>query len=424
MRKIIATAVVGMIGFTLAGCSTSPTAKEDAGSGTESVTMWGWRQDKPWAGLIEEYNATNPKVRVDYQGYKGDEYNQVLQTGLSGDSGPDLVMLRSYGGLETVVAGGSVAPIDEDVPELSTFPDDVLAGARSVNDDKMYGVPFTVISSQMFYNTKLLEEVGLEEPKTWDEFITLCDKLKAVGHTPIAQGALDSWTLPVARDIVGASAYDGPEFQKSLLAGKATFEDPAYAKANQALLNLKPYFPKGFEGLSLGDSIALFASGKAAMLPGGIWLLADLRKQAPDMKIGLFSAPRLDGSKEEPFTMGYVDGALGMASNLEGEEREGAVAFLKWATTKEFGQYVADELLSLPAVPEVASSDELLREATEAYTSNPTPYLTYTGFDYGSPSGTSLEYDNLQRMMLGEATGAEVGSALQEGISQWFKPSE
>lgn len=395
----------------------------DAAAGT-ALTCWGWREDEAWVGLMEQYNATEPEVKVEYRGYRADEYNSVLQTGLSGNSGPDLMMLRSYGGMETVVAGGGIAPVEDGVPELADFDEVGLAGARSVDDGKVYGIPFATVTGHVIYNAGLFAEHGLNEPQTWDEFIELNDALTEQGISPLAVGALDSWALPIVRDIMGASGYGGPDLQQGILNGETNFLDEGYTTANQTLHDLSKYFPEGFEGLSYADAQALFISGQSAMFPAGLWQLAEFRAQAPDLEYGIFDVPRIDGSTEDPYTMGYVDGSIGMSSRLEGGQREAALAFLRWVAGEDFGRGVANDLSSVPAAPGIEPEDELMAKAISGYEGNPTPYLTYVSFDYGTPSGTQLEYDNIQRMLLGEIDAASVGQAVHDGIDQWFEPTE
>lgn len=416
-KTSISAALVGAV-LVASACSSTGESPE-----SDPLSMWGWRQDDVWNQLIAAYNATDPAVPVEYQGYLATEYNTVLQTGLSGGDGPDLMMLRSYGGLETLVAGGSVAALDGEVEALEALPSDVLDGARSIQDGHVYGVPFQLVTANILYNVELFSEHGLEEPATWEEFIAICDTLQSAGVTPLAAGVLDSWVLPLYRDLFGAADYDGPDFLERVRSGEADFTDPAYAQANQTLSDLTQYFPQGFEGLSYVDANSIFLSGEAAMYPGGIWELSTFQAEGT-VEMGLFNVPRTDGSSDAPYAMGYVDGAFGMNADLDGAAKDGAIAFLEWAGSAEFGSAIANQTLALPAVPGVEPADPLLAKATAAYYENPTPYLTYVGFDYGTPSGTSLEYDNLQRLLLGQITASEVGDNVQAGISQWFTPEQ
>ncbi|MGM7678660.1 ABC transporter substrate-binding protein [Microbacterium sp. A94] len=413
-----------MVGITalalsLTACAGVGTAEEANDENT--LTIWGWRGDAPWVEMLEGYGADNG-VAIEYSSFKGEEYNSVLQNGLSSSSGPDIVMLRSYGGLSTLVAGGQIAALDEaSSPALANMSEAAIDGARMSADGKVYGVPFQIVTGNIIYNADLLAEHDLTEPTTWEEFVELNDALLEVGVTPMAAGVLDSWILPIYRDLFAGSVYGGAELAEAIAAGDTDFTDPGYAEANEVLLKLAKYFPKGFEGLNYEDAKSLFASGQAAMYPGGIWELATFQESMQGTELGLFDVPAVDGG--ETLTMGYVDGSFGMSAALEGDSKAAAEDFLEWVGSAEFGQLIADDLLSLPVVEGVVPSDELLAVAAEGFQAHPAPYLTYVHFDNGTPSGTTLEYDNLQKMMIGSISPAEVGVAVQTGISQWFTPS-
>jgi len=411
MKKVLGIVAVAAMAGALAGCAGGAESDE------EVLTVWGWRNEAPWVELIEGFEGDG--FTVEYKSYKPDEYNQILQTGLSGSTGPDIVMLRSYGGLDTLVAGGGVAALEEDFEGLANIPENLVDGLRSQSDGKVYGVPFQSVTANVLYNKTLLDSLGLSEPTTWDEFIALNEALLAEDVTPMAAGALESWILPIYRDLFGAAAYDGPAFAEELRAGSTTFEDERYAAANETLVDMTKYFPRGFEGINYADANALFIAGEAALYPGGIWELAVFKDAMPDVELGIFNAPPVTG--DEPYAMGYLDGGIGMAANLEGEKRDNALAFLEWVGSEDFGQLIADDLLAIPAVNGVTPADPLLAEAATAFEEHPTPYLTYVNFDFGTPSGTSLEYAGLQKMVIGESEPSQVGAEVQAGIQQWFK---
>ena len=61
-------------------------------------------------------------------------------------------------------------------------------------DEKSYGVPYATNASGILYNKEKFTELGLEIPKTWDEFIVLSEKIKTSGETPFYLTLKDAWT--------------------------------------------------------------------------------------------------------------------------------------------------------------------------------------------------------------------------------------
>ena len=54
-----------------------------------------------------------------------------------------------------------------------------------------FAVPLVAVSHGILYNKDIFLREDLSIPYTWEDFITLCDTLKARGYTPLANGALD-----------------------------------------------------------------------------------------------------------------------------------------------------------------------------------------------------------------------------------------
>ena len=62
--------------------------------------------------------------------------------------------------------------------------DDAFMPSVSAND-QVYGAPFgSAFGGGILYNKKVYEKLGLEVPKTWDEFMANNAKIKAAGHRP------------------------------------------------------------------------------------------------------------------------------------------------------------------------------------------------------------------------------------------------
>ena len=53
-------------------------------------------------------------------------------------------------------------------------------------DGGVYGLPFGYACWSLFYNRGLFREHGWKEPRTWDEFFALCDRIRAAGIAPVS----------------------------------------------------------------------------------------------------------------------------------------------------------------------------------------------------------------------------------------------
>jgi len=416
--------IVAAGALALTGCAPSSSSSEQSGEDV-TLTVWSWRTEdiEQYNRIFDVYEEAHPGVTIEFEAFLNTEYNQLLTTGLSGSDGPDVAMVRSYGGLQGWVSAGQLVALDDKVEGLDAIEPAVLAGARGHEDGKIYAVPFATQPFQMFYNKTLFDELGLEEPTTWDEFIALNEKLLAEGVTPMALGAKDSWVLPIFADIIGAGRYGATDFEAAVLSGEKNFTDADYVASLQLVADMQKYLSPDVVGVGYTDSQIQFTSGLAAQYPGGTFELTTFKTQAPDMELGVYQVPLPPQAKaDQPVTPAYADG--GFAINSASKHQEEAAELLNWIASKEFAQLFADELSMFSAIPGVEYKDELLQEMWDLYTASPASYLLLVNFRYGEPQGTAVLGEGVQQLFLGELDAAGLAQKLQTGVDQWFVPGE
>lgn len=404
---------------------TTSTSSSDPATDDEPVTLvlWSWQDAyaEEWAAIFDVFEEQHPSIEIEFRGISGTEYDTVLRTGLSSADGPDVAFLRAYGLLQPVVAGGNVVAVDGLVDGLDSLPDAVLDGARSVEDDRIYGVPFALQTLQLFSNDDVMAEHGLSQPSTWGELLESCDTLRDAGVAPIAAGVSSAWILPAYLTVFGATSYGGSAFTDEVRSGATNFTDPRYVSAIGNLDQVAARcFPEGAEGLSAGDAKTLFLSGEAAMHVAGSWDIIDIA--AAGFPVSVFPSPATpDASDDVRLTPGYVDGSIGI--NAESPHQDEAVQLLEWLTTPEFGNLLMDELIQPSVVPGTTTNHPLLQQAIDYYGEHPTSWIEYSDFSYGSPDAWTLSQENLQAMLLDQQAPEDVAEAVDRGVSQWLEPS-
>lgn len=425
-RLSVAVALAALVTGSAAACAPSSggSGSGPSAGGDQTLTVWSWRTEDAaaYADIFSTFEKAHPGVKVTFKAFKNTEYNQVLTTGLSGSGGPDVAQVRSYGQLQPTVASGSLVKLDGLV-DLKSWDQGVVQSAKGKADGALYAVPLARQTIQMFYNKTLFAQNNLKVPTTWQQFLDVTKALKGAGTTPMAVGAKDAWTLPIVHEALAAPRFGAGEFAKNVVAGKTTFTDPNWVASVQVLDQVKPAMPDNVVGVAYTDAQILFASGKAAMFPGGSYELGFFKKQNPELQIGTFEVPAPTGSPTmKTTTPTYADGAF--AVSAKGAHQDLAKQFVQWTATQEFGQLVADKLQQISAVPGVTYADPTLAEMAKRGQENGSPYLLLTDFRYGTPSGTDLFGAGAQELLLGRKDAAAVSADLQSGISQWFKPAK
>ena len=403
-----------------------PAAEEATEEEVEEVTLtvWSWRpeDEDAYNEIFDVYEAANPGVTIEFVAYVNTDYNNILATGLTGEGGPDVPQVRSYGGIQPLIEAGQLLPIDEDV-DLSNFPAAALKSTSGLSDGRVYAVPTGVQGFTAYYNADIFDELGLEEPQTWDEFIAVLDALQAADYIPIAAPAKDVWMLPLIHDAVAATRYGGPDFEAAVLSGEKDFNDPDYVASIGVIQDLQQYLPDDVVGIGYIDSKTLFLSGQAGIFFGGSFEVGFWRNEGPDMNLGLFPVPpHPDALVDTPLVPGWYDGSFGV--NALSEHPEEAKAFVAWMATPEYGQLFTEKIKMMSAIPGMKPTDSLLLEFSDLYSEYPASYLHLVNFRYGDPWGSNLLADGVAAMFLGEMTPDEIGASIQDGVSQWFTPGQ
>ncbi|MBE7734111.1 extracellular solute-binding protein [Devosia faecipullorum] len=387
----------------------------------QDLTFWSWRQEDraAYEQFIDTFEAANPGINVKFETFEAANYNTILSTALAGGTGPDVMMVRAYGGLENVALAGYLEPLSTDnVPALADFAAPALAAESVRADGKVYAVPFASQTQLVIYNKAIFDANGLEEPQTWDELVAASQKLKDAGVIPFANGTATAWQNETVTFGLGSSLM-GTDFYNELMAGTADFTDARFTGALAAVAELADnYFPDGFIGLDYPSAQQLFASGMAGMFVGGSYEMATFKGLNKDIELGVFAAPGKAADDAKLVGL-YFDG--GYAANAAGANKEASVKFLNYLASHEFGQAFANTLSNISTVPGVTFDNPLLAEVNDLNKSS-IPYLMLAHFRYGEPSGSVLIQGEMQKLFAGETTPEAIGEALTSGLSAWYEP--
>lgn len=163
----------------------------------------------------------------------------------------------------------------------SFLPRDVLKSMTY--DGQIVAVPLNIHGENWMYgNSKILADNGLAMPKTWDEFFTAADALKAKGIIPIAIGG-EAWQqVIILRAIV---AGDSADFYRKVFVDRdaKAASSPEMRKAFEILAKVKSYADAGSAGRNWNDTTNLVITGKAAFNIMGDWAKGEFTnaKQKP-----------------------------------------------------------------------------------------------------------------------------------------------
>lgn len=174
-------------------------------------------------------------------------------------------------------------------------------------------VPATYYWWGMFYRKSNFAKWGVRElPKSWDDFLDLCDKLKSKGIAPIGLGAGGNtpWVASAWFDYLDIR-INGAQYHRELLAGKHRFDDPEVRKVFDRWQEVHRYFDPNGTALAFQDATTALLNGKTGMMLIGTFFADSAPKNALD-DIDFFRFPIIDAKvplAEEAPVDGYFASA-------------------------------------------------------------------------------------------------------------------
>jgi len=265
------------------------------------VTLKMWNDKIGWTSVYEKLFkdfTEETGINVEVTGYYDIEgYIGTIKTLVGQPECPDVFTWWSGKTMEELADTGGLMNIDfayEANPGIPKSAMDALSYKGVV-----YGIPFTgVLTWPIVYDKWSFAKAGCEPPRTWDEFLEVCEKLKAAGITPFANGWA-SWQGFIFPDEIAIRLH--PDWYEKLNAGKASYTDPEMKEVFQIIidLNKKGYFGDPNYILTLKSptevptSIRMLANHEAAMLYYGEWITGFLKAEGYE-NWGMFMLPNID----------------------------------------------------------------------------------------------------------------------------------
>ncbi|WP_055109206.1 ABC transporter substrate-binding protein [Paenibacillus ihumii] len=277
---------------------------------------------KEYDDYVKRFNEKYPDILIEFEASQTD-YNQQIKVRMASGELPDLMFIPDIPNSDLPKY---FAPLDD--LELSA---EVTFKDFKSYDGKLYGITTGNSTSGIVYNKKAFADAGITEiPRTWDEFLAACEKLKQNGVIPLSSNFKDKWPL-------GNWVYDLPRviennknFPNERLDMEAPFSmDNGYGKAMSLLRTLaeKDYLEKDINSTNWEQSKKDVANGKMGMYFLGNWVINQvIGVGAESDNIGFFPLP-FDNSGE---IRAGLNPDFFYAVNKDSKNLEATKAFLTW----------------------------------------------------------------------------------------------
>ncbi len=357
MKKLAFAVVV----LTLFGAGLAFAAGEAEEPSTETVEIVFAVNETPiltsdfWSIVSNRFMEANPGVVVENiaQPSSNIMIRDYLKTLLATGQFPDIMVMASPA--DFVAADALMALPTESLSYL-------LDPEVGQINGKSYVAVYKYQVGGFWFNKTAFRELGLSEPQTFDELLSLCETIEAAGQIPISMGLKDGWPqLVLASMILSADVLaEDPEWGLKRNADEVQFSDENLVRALTKYQTLVQNFANDdLASVTYVQMLEYFFSGRALMLPMGSWVQGEAVRVNPDFEVGFFPVP----SDEAADTIS-VWANEGLAINANTDHPEVCLDFVDFFfnDTVWYSQFLQTEML-FPGTKEVVEYEmSALRE--------------------------------------------------------------
>ena len=364
-KKTLSLAMAGITALSLTACgggnsetaapagqgdSKQTTAESAQAEGEQKVITFMHRfPDEPYNTFINtklaEYEQMHPDIKFNIISAQNQEYKEKIKIVVGSEDTPDIFFSWVGDFTERFIREDLIldlTPYLEADPEWKdSFIESQLE--QYVNADGMqYGIPFRLDCKLFFYNKAIFDEHNLTVPTTWDEFINVCETLKAAGITPISFGNQEPWSASHYIGTLNQICVPDEVREKDYNPKTGEFTDPGYVEALQYYQQILQYTNDNPNGVKPDMGRTNFIMEQSAMYYAELIEIPYIKADNAEMEFGMFNFPKIEGAKgNQDILTGVPEGFVVSSKTKYPDE---CVEFLKWFLGKEVGTQMCQEI--------------------------------------------------------------------------------
>ncbi|WP_205093785.1 ABC transporter substrate-binding protein [Thalassobacillus pellis] len=354
-----------VVSLSLMGCNSGASTAEGGSSSdgkTKTINFVHWRgeDNEAFSHLIKKFEEKNPGIKVQMNIYSSNSYQSKIQPTLLSGKGADV--FASFPGSRFSVLQKAGAYEDlSDQEFLNSFSENLLKAGQV--DGKQLAVPFQLVYNQPVYNKGIFEELGLTPPDDWKGFLELCETLKKNGYIPLL------WSGDIsAGQFINPMVMNNQPTADALARiekGEVKLTDEWFVKTLSQIktLNDNGYLQENPLGTKKAGAASMLAQEKGAMLAHGSYIMATVKQQNPDIKLGLL-AP-ITVPKDKAKYLGIHTATFMLGINKNSKYKEAAAKFIEFLTQPENASYYAKKTGQLLTLKEVEYDSPALKESAK-----------------------------------------------------------
>ena len=407
-RSVAAVLALGMCMTGLAGCGS-----EKRADGKTEIEVVSYKPEavKAFEKIEKRFNETHDDIHLTIS--SPNEAMTILKTRFIREDYPDIIAIGgdiNYSNFLDADLFDDISDLDE-VQTVKQAYLDMDKELEFIPKDGTYALPYVANAAGILYNKDLFEQAGItEEPKTWDEFKDVCQKLKDAGITPMTMD--DAY----ATCVIGyhLARLVGEDKVKEIVT-EGEWDDPAVLQMAQDIEELAS---NGYYSEMVGSNVwpagqnTELALGTAAMYLNGSWLPNEVKEMAgPDFHWGCFAYPALTDGANGIETNNF--GAQVFGINKDTKLAKEAFDLITFLTKGEYDQKLADETVGIPADTTNTEWPAMV-ECAKPVIEQSTNRFTWACGVESNVDMTPVIKENFIKLMAGSITADEFVSTMQD----------
>ena len=253
---------------------------------------------KAMEDIVAKFQAANPDIEVVLNTTEHEAFKTAIRTILAADKGPDVATWFAGNRMAGFVSDGLFADVSDvwasegwDSSMSSTMPSVTFNG-------KQYAVPYSYYQWGVYYRKDVYDANGISVPKTYDEFLDNCKKLKAKGIASVAIGTKYLWTAAGWFDYINMRT-NGLDYHIDLMLGKTKYTDQGVVNTfkNWAKAIDAGCFMDDHQNYSWQEAQAPLINGEAASYLIGNFIVNNLPEET-QAQLDFYQFPPIDPSLE------------------------------------------------------------------------------------------------------------------------------
>lgn len=372
--------------------------------------------------ILPRFQAKHPDIKVTLAPVRASEYQATVSQRLTTGQAGDLISCRPYDESLQLFKNGYLEDLT-DLEGMENFPSFAKAAWQTDTGAQTFCLPIASVIQGFYYNLDIFKSLGLDVPKTREQFFAVLDKVKADGrYQPLALAAHDNWIVSeLGFQNIGPNYWHGEDGRLALIEGKARLTDPAYVAVFDELARWSPYLGTAPADVTEAQAVEAFQSGKAAMIVAGSWAISQFDGK---VNFGAFPPPVAKEGDACYFT-DHTD--IGIAINAKSKNKEAARQLLEWMASAEFAELYSNAVPGFFSLSNhffelknpVASTMMSWRDSCDS-----TIRVAAQILSRGEPPLSQQLNEASQQVVLGTLTPQAAATQLQQSLVAWYAPQQ